>query len=69
MPEADPKITAQAKQHLKIYKSMQNPNKHLKWSKNECLAKGDQPRSISERYQKIFDRDVSNVELMNIPGL
>ena len=39
MPETEPRITAQAKQHLKIHRCIENPAKHLKWSKKELLAK------------------------------
>ena len=39
MPEAEPKITVQAKQHLQMHKHVQNPAKDLKLSKKERLAK------------------------------
>ena len=39
MPETEPKITVHAKYHLQIYRYIQNPTKHLKWSQKERLAK------------------------------
>ena len=37
--EAEPKITVQAKQHLRIHGRIQDPAKHLKWSKKQRIAK------------------------------
>ena len=39
MPEAEPKATVQAKKHLQIHRRIQNPSKHLKWSKQESPVK------------------------------
>ena len=39
MPETEPKITVQAKQHLQIHRHIENYAKHLKWSKKELFAK------------------------------
>ena len=39
MPETEPKITAQAKQHLQIHRRIQYDAKRLKLSKNDLLEK------------------------------
>ena len=39
MPETEFKVTAQAKQHLQIYRCIYHPVKHLKWTKKELFAK------------------------------
>ena len=62
------------KQNLKsLYKlrsiyrdsGIQNPAKNLKWSKKERLAKTNYSLELLRHY-KIFDRDVSAVEFLNI---
>ena len=35
MPKTEPKITVQAMQHLQIHRRIENPAKHLKWSKKD----------------------------------
>ena len=39
MPEMEPEINVHAKYHLQIRRRIQNPAKHLKWSKKKRLAK------------------------------
>ena len=59
MPETEPKITVQAKQHLQIHTCVENLIKHLKWSNKELLAK-----NISQRHCNISERDLNTVKLL-----
>ena len=68
MPETERKITLQITQHLQKHKGIQNPAKNLKWSKKKRLAKTNYNLELLRHY-KIFDRDVSTAELLNIPGV
>ena len=61
MPETEPKVNVQAKQHLQMHWCIQNFAKHLEWSKKECFAK----IIIAWNYfQKMCD--LNTVELLNI---
>ena len=48
--------------------SIKNPAKHLKWSKKERLTKTTCSLEHYKRHYKISERDISTVELLNIPG-
>ena len=68
MPETESKITVQTKQHLQIHRHIQNPAKHLKWSKKERLTKTNYslelfPKNIYDIFEiyNIINNILSNI--------
>ena len=63
MSEIGPKITLQVTLYLQIHTGIQNPVKHLKWSRKKRLGKNN---CGLKQFPK--DRDINTVTLLNIPG-
>ena len=49
-------------------RGIQNPAKHLTWSRKERLAENNYGLELFQKDITMFHRDLNTVEVLNIPG-